>query len=75
MSELSVNHLLGIKHLTAEDIQLILDTAKDRWTNIFWPIWRNINVIHFISCVRPSSVGNSQFNTFPTWSIPCNIWI
>ena len=27
MSELSVNHLLGIKHLTAEDIQLILDTA------------------------------------------------
>ena len=29
MSELSVNHLLGIKHLTAEDIQLILDTAKE----------------------------------------------
>ncbi len=27
MSELSVNHLLGIKHLNAEDIQLILDTA------------------------------------------------
>ena len=27
MSELSVNHLLGIKHLTDEDIQLILDTA------------------------------------------------
>ena len=27
MSELSVKHLLGIKHLTAEDIQLILDTA------------------------------------------------
>jgi aspartate carbamoyltransferase catalytic subunit len=27
MSELSVNHLLGIKHLTKEDIQLILDTA------------------------------------------------
>lgn len=27
MSELSVNHLLGIKHLKAEDIQLILDTA------------------------------------------------
>ncbi|MEY2962971.1 MAG: hypothetical protein RL754_232 [Bacteroidota bacterium] len=27
MSELSVNHLLGIKHLTADDIQLILDTA------------------------------------------------
>ena len=27
MSELSMNHLLGIKHLTAEDIQLILDTA------------------------------------------------
>ena len=27
MSELSVNHLLGIKHLTAEDIQLSLDTA------------------------------------------------
>ena len=29
MSELSVNHLLGIKHLDAEDIQLILDTAKE----------------------------------------------
>ena len=29
MSELSVNHLLGIKHLNAEDIQLILDTAKE----------------------------------------------
>ena len=28
MSELSVNHLLGIKHLNAEDIQLILDTAS-----------------------------------------------
>lgn len=27
MSELSVNHLLGIKHLNKEDIQLILDTA------------------------------------------------
>ena len=27
MSELSVNHLLGIKHLKSEDIQLILDTA------------------------------------------------
>jgi len=27
MSELSVNHLLGIKHLNAEDIQLILNTA------------------------------------------------
>ncbi|MDC0615029.1 aspartate carbamoyltransferase catalytic subunit [Schleiferiaceae bacterium] len=29
MSELSVNHLLGIKHLNAEDIQLILDTATE----------------------------------------------
>lgn len=29
MSELSVNHLLGIKHLDAEDIQLILDTAEE----------------------------------------------
>ena len=29
MRELSVNHLLGIKHLDAEDIQLILDTAKE----------------------------------------------
>ncbi|HCP41103.1 MAG TPA: aspartate carbamoyltransferase [Cryomorphaceae bacterium] len=29
MSELSVNHLLGIKHLAAGDIQLILDTAKE----------------------------------------------
>src|SRR6056300_1624049 len=27
MSELSVNHLLGIKHLNAEDIQLLLNTA------------------------------------------------
>jgi aspartate carbamoyltransferase catalytic subunit len=27
MSELSVHHLLGIKHLNKEDIQLILDTA------------------------------------------------
>ncbi|HAP71286.1 MAG TPA: aspartate carbamoyltransferase, partial [Cryomorphaceae bacterium] len=27
MSELSVNHLLGIKDLNKEDIQLILDTA------------------------------------------------
>ena len=29
MSEISVNHLLGIKHLDAEDLQLILDTAKE----------------------------------------------
>jgi len=29
MSELSVKHLLGIKHLSIEDIQLILDTAKE----------------------------------------------
>ena len=29
MSELSVNHLLGIKHLNAEDIQHILDTATE----------------------------------------------
>ena len=27
MSELSVHHLLGIKHLNKDDIQLILDTA------------------------------------------------
>ena len=29
MSELSVNHLLGIKHLNTKDIQLILDTATE----------------------------------------------
>ena len=29
MSELSVKHLLGIKHLSIEEIQLILDTAKE----------------------------------------------
>lgn len=29
MSELSVNHLLGIKNLTAEDIELILNTASN----------------------------------------------
>ena len=28
MDQLSVNHLLGIKNLTREDVQLILDTAK-----------------------------------------------
>ena len=27
MSNLSVNHLLGIKYITKNDIQLILDTA------------------------------------------------
>ena len=29
MSQLSVNHLLGIKDITKQDIQLILDTAKN----------------------------------------------
>ncbi len=27
MSELSVNHLLGIKYITEEDIRLIFETA------------------------------------------------
>ena len=27
MSQLSVNHLLGIKYLTAQDIELIFNTA------------------------------------------------
>lgn len=29
MSQLSVNHLLGIKDITKQDIELILDTAKN----------------------------------------------
>jgi aspartate carbamoyltransferase catalytic subunit len=29
MSNLSVNHLLGIKYITKNDIQLILDTATN----------------------------------------------
>ncbi|MCD6018911.1 MAG: hypothetical protein K0S53_2032, partial [Bacteroidetes bacterium] len=29
MSNLSVNHLLGIKYITKNDIELILETAKN----------------------------------------------
>ena len=29
MTNLSVNHLLGIKYITKNDIELILDTAKN----------------------------------------------
>ena len=51
MSELSLNHfLLGIKHLTAEDIQLILDTAKEFKEVLNRPIKKSSNAQRYYYC-------------------------
>ena len=58
MSELSVNHLLGIKQLTKNDIQLIFETA-DHFKEIInrpikkVPSLRDITIANLFSKIQP----------------------
>ena len=58
MKELSVNHLLGIKYITEEDIQLIFETADHFKEVINRPIkkvpsLRDITIANLFSRIAP----------------------
>ena len=58
MSQLSVNHLLGIKYLTAQDIELIFNTA-DQFKEVILTKKRHYSIGVEIGYIRTKFTRNA----------------